>query len=71
LNNPEDDWAKIELWRWQYGKLPDNDRPLDVSKGLMSMAKAIADGCESGDRSKMPTPFNVCEVLRFCARNWK
>lgn len=39
-------WAQVELFRWQYGELPEaNDsRPLDVSRGLKVMAAAVAKG---------------------------
>lgn len=63
---PEDSWAQVELWRWQYGGLPDaNDyRPLDVSKGLQGMANAIKEG----DLGKFPTPYNVVLVLEYAAK---
>jgi hypothetical protein len=72
-HDPNDDWAKVELFRWQYGELPRgiDHRKLDVSKGLTAMAKAIEDGCKSGDYEKMPAPFNVVSVLQFCARKIK
>ncbi len=65
LPTPEDSWAKVELWRWQYGTLPRQDdmRPLDVSEGLRGMAAAI----RKGDRSNFPTPFNVITVLEYVA----
>ncbi len=49
LPNPEDSWAKVALWRWQYGTLPQPDdmRPLDVSAGLRGMAAAIRKGYET------------------------
>lgn len=50
IPSPDDDWARVELWRWQYGDLPQPDdfRPLDESAGLMAMSKAIENGCKSG-----------------------
>ena len=65
LPTQEDSWAKVELWRWQYGTLPRQDdmRPLDVSEGLRGMAAAI----RKGDRSNFPTPFNVITVLEYVA----
>lgn len=66
----DDSWAKVELWRWQYGELPKagDSRPLDIPKALVAMAEALRKGCETGNLGLMPTPFNVCEVLKFCAR---
>lgn len=66
LPAPEDSWAKVELWRWQYGTLPQPDdmRPLDVSEGLRGMAAAIC----KGDKSNFPTPFNVVAVLEYAAK---
>lgn len=69
--NPDDSWAQVELFRWQYGELPKdgNDRrKLDVSEGLRNMAKAIEAGCKGGGREAMPTPFNVCSVLNYAAK---
>jgi hypothetical protein len=39
-------WAQVELFRWQYGELPEaNDlRPRDVPRGLKNMAVAVAKG---------------------------
>ena len=66
LPTPEDSWAKVELWRWQYGTLPQPDdmRPLDVAAGLRGMAEAI----RKGDRNNFPTPFNVIAVLEYAAK---
>lgn len=66
LPNPEDSWAKVELWRWQYGTLPQPDdmRPLDVAAGLRGMAAAI----RKGDRENFPSPGNVVAVLEYAAR---
>ena len=66
--NADDSWAEVELFRWQYGELPFDNRPLDISAGLEAMAKAIEDGCESGGKKPMPSPYNVVMVLEYCAR---
>jgi hypothetical protein len=68
-----DDWAKVELFRWQYGELPTSGdhRKLDISVGLENIAKAIEKGYQSGNACVMPSPFNVVEVLLFCARKLK
>lgn len=70
IPDPCDSWAQVELHRWQYGSLPQpNDRrPLDVSAGLQCMADAIETGCKTGATEAMPSPFNVCEVMRYAAR---
>jgi hypothetical protein len=58
--DPEDSWARIELWRWQYGTLPaaDDMRPLDVSKGLIGLAAGLMNA----------NPVNVAGVIRYCAK---
>ena len=72
ISDADDSWAEVELFRWQYGHLPqDDNRPLDVSEGLIGMSKGIKEGLESKDYSKMPAPFNVCLVLEYCARKFK
>ena len=60
-----DNWAQVELFRWQYGTLPKSgdDRRLSVPKGLRGMADAI----EAGDKDNFPTPLNVVSVLRYAA----
>ena len=69
LPNPSHSWAQVELFRWQYGVLPAGDdmRPLDVPIALRNMAKAIIDGCSTGDRENMPSPSNVVSVLEYAA----
>jgi len=66
LPDPEDSWARVELWRWQYGTLPrpDDMRPLDVSAGLRGMATAI----RQGNRDNFPSPGNVVAVLEYAAK---
>lgn len=68
--NPEDSWAQVELFRWQYGQLPAEDdfRPLDEPAALLAMADALEVGCKTGNRDAMPSPFNVCAVMRYVAR---
>lgn len=69
IPDPEDSWAQVELYRWQYGELPDDDsKPLDESKGLEAMADAIEKGCKENNSSIMPSPYNVCSVLRYMAK---
>lgn len=64
--DPRDSWARVELWRWQYGCLPtaEDMRPLSVSAGLRGMAEAI----RKRDMSNFPSPFGVGEVLDYAAK---
>lgn len=71
-DDPFEEWARVELYRWQYGQLDDTSKRLDVSAGLSRMADAIELACKDHGRGHpMPTPFNVCAVLRFCAGQLK
>ena len=60
LNN---NWAKVELWTWQYDKLPsnDDDRPLDIPVALNAMANALLN-----NKTK-PQLYSVAAVLRYIA----
>ena len=66
---PNDSWASVELYRWQYGELPPptGSRPLDVSAALIKMAEALSQP----DQSKWPSPFNIASVLAFTAKKLK
>lgn len=71
--DPNDSWAQVELYRWQYGELPpqnDTCKQLDEPAALRAMADAIEAGCKSGKREDMPSPYNVCSVLRYVAKNF-
>lgn len=71
IPNMDDSWAQAELYRWEHGELPPQDhtcKKLNEAEGLRKMADAIEEGCRLGDTSKMPSPFNVCAVLRYFAR---
>ncbi len=65
--DPNDQWAQVELYRWQHGNLPGEpgkpELPFSVSGGLRGMADAIG----RGDLSNFPSPFNVASVLRYAA----
>lgn len=63
--DPNDDWAQVELHRWQYGALPkpDDYRPLNLSIAANAMADAIENGCKQ--QGPMPAPHNVCSDLRY------
>ena len=63
-DDPNDAWAKVELYRWQHGVLPEeNQKPLSVPEGLRAMAEAI----EKDDPTNFPRPDNVVSVLRYVA----
>lgn len=67
LPDPEDSWAKVELFRWQHGALPtdrDDTRRLDPLDGLQAMADALENG-----RPQQPYPHSVASVLRYIARH--
>lgn len=65
VEDSNDSWAQVELYRWQYGELPSSDiKELNESVALEKMAKAI----EVGDRNNFPTPFNVVSVLRYVSK---
>ncbi len=61
--DPKSNWARVELWRWQYGELPESNdsRPLIVSIALEAMAKALLNG------EVKPSSFNVAIVLKYVA----
>lgn len=65
--DPNDSWAEVELYRWQWGELPPNDescKQLSVPDGLRGMASAI----EKRDLNNFPSPMNVISVLRYAAK---
>ena len=68
---PNHEWARVELYRWQHGHLPGQpgEAPgqLSIVAGVRGMAKAIEDGVKKGCDSHIPTPFNLVSVLRFLA----
>lgn len=74
LPDPEDSWAQVELYRWQHGELPPQDKTckeLNESVAIRCMADSIEVGCMSGGATPMPTPFSVCSVLRYMAKKIK
>lgn len=62
-DNPFHRWTRVELWRWQYGELPkpDDERELDVVKGLRNMAEAFKSGDE------IPTTVAASQALEYAA----
>ena len=65
-DNPFHTWTRVELWRWQYGSLPepDDDRGLDVVKGLRNMAGALLNPDPDIDR---PSPHATGQALEYAA----
>lgn len=65
---PNDSWATVELYRWQYGHLPGEDgkpeRPLNYPIALTKMADAI----EAREMKNFPSPMGVISVLRHVAK---
>jgi len=71
--DPNDSWAQVELYRWQHGELPPQDntcKQLNEPTAMRAMADAIEAGCKTGDTGLMPSPYNVCSVLRYAANNF-
>ena len=64
MPDPEDSWARVELYRWCYGELPFDRRPIIISQALNKLADAI----EKGDKDNFPTPFNMISMLRYLAK---
>lgn len=68
IPDPNDSWARVELYRWQHGCLPNQpgheEQQLDEAAGLEGMARAI----EENKRDNFPTPMNVISVLRYAAK---
>ena len=63
-----DSWAMVELYRWQYGRLPVGiDEKLSIPIALNKMADAI----EKKDMNNFPTPLAVMSILRFVAKKLK
>ena len=73
IPNPNDSWAQVELFRWQYGVLPapKDFRPLNVAEGLRKMADAIqaakTTGATAEEQQNIPAPFNVFSVMTYAA----
>jgi hypothetical protein len=71
-------WALVELHRWQYGHLPGESgtnadkEPLDIPIALRKIAAGIEKGCKPGGKpDDMISPFNLCEVLKYLAGKFK
>lgn len=67
--DPEDNWAEVELARWQTDELPTkNSPPLDIPLALTNIADKIESSIRTGQPKEMITPFNLCSVLRYLAK---
>lgn len=65
ITNGQDNWAKVELYRWQHGELPLDDgtvKPWDACEGLRAGAGLLSKP------ETCPTTFNVSQVMHFAAR---
>lgn len=66
-----DNWAQVELYRWQHGNLPGEpgtkQLALDIPVALENMAKALSQP----DQTKWPAPFNIASVLAYTAKQLK
>jgi len=61
-------WAKVELYRWQYGELPaENEKPLDEALAVRKMAEAIQNIGKPGNTDPVPSPYSVATVLNYLA----
>lgn len=64
--NPNDSWAEVELYRWQYGDLPDGaELPLSIKAGYSNMINAVRDAVTSGDPGDLPDFSNFLSVLEY------
>lgn len=62
MEKANDSWAQVELFRWQYGELPqpDDDRHIQVDIALANAAKACREG-------KLD-PFNAASMLQYAGK---
>lgn len=73
IPNMNDQWALVELHRWQYGGLPQPDdvRRVAFKPALEAMGSALWNTeptHEGAPRPETPAPFNVASVFKFCQR---
>lgn len=63
--DPDRAWIMVELFRWQYGKLPGSDdmRKVDLVEATRKMALAIDDG--------KVAPFDAAMVIAWLGKNCK
>lgn len=56
-------WALVELYRWQFGELPKmgEAQPLSVKTAVMKMAESFTQP----DPEKWPAPMNIASVLAY------
>ena len=56
-------WALVELYRWQHGELPQmgSQKPLSVKIAVEKMAQSFADE----DPKNWPAPMNIASVLAY------
>lgn len=56
-------WALVELYRWQFGELPKmgEAQPLSVKTAVMKMAESFTQP----NPEKWPAPMNIASVLAY------
>lgn len=66
ITNPNDSWAQVELFRLQYGCLPEpgDMREIDIPLALMNLADII----DSEDIDNLPPRFSVTSVIRYASK---
>lgn len=66
-----DEWARVELYRWQHGHFPGQPghkpQTLDITAGIRAMADALEREVRTGKTSHAPDLFSTVSVLRFTA----
>ncbi len=68
VEDPNTEWARVELYRWQHGCLPGQggpEKPLDTALGFEAMATAIENGPRPG--VQLPTRESYASVIRYAA----
>jgi hypothetical protein len=67
--DPNDNWAEVELSRWQTGELPmEGCPPLDIPLALKNIASNIEESIRNKNMEQMISPFNLCSVLRYLSK---
>lgn len=68
--DPEDSWAQVELYRWQYGELPTegNCKPLIPSEGMLKATEALEKGIKNKATVYDPSAHNYISMVKYCAK---
>lgn len=64
-SDSNEQWALVELYRWEHGELPrmGEQKPLSIKNAVMKMAEAFT----IEDEKKWPAPMNIASVLAYLA----